>query len=126
MEKEKTAKKHALLNQIESGTMKGNKIKILKYGISAKVFTYQDVMFRTGISETNVTARLSDLEDYGFFKKTETIDTKGGRFSLFTYISDPVRQAEHADKRFKEGFRRWVNNAVKYAELADVTLKSVN
>ncbi len=118
-----TPKQIALKEQIETGTLKNAMAKILNIIITHKKVTIQNIIYWTGIKESTVVARLSDLEDLGMIIRNGVTDDK--KHSYWSYVKNNEQWDSFAKIRQKQKFLSWKKRGLLlYSNLMSDTLKS--
>lgn len=116
------AKLKALKNQKESGQMQTDLSRIEAYAKRQKYFFLPEVIRDLNISEKTASGRLSDLEDSGILHKECRLNTRyGGKYSVFRYVSDPIKQKEYAHTRKLKKFNTWLKKASYFKDMIDET-----
>lgn len=97
----------ALFEQIDSGKMESDKVKILK-AIIEKPRTIESFTL-IGMRYSTVTARLSDLCDLGLVKKHIN---PCGKYSYFSYVKDENEQQRLRDELMTEKRQNYIKRGV--------------
>ena len=111
------AKIQALFNQIESGKMKTDSAKILKYIIESGVCTTPDIEFKFGLKHQTASARITGLEKIGIIERVGTIETHSGTHTLYKHQPDPIKIAENAHEYRMKSFGKWLKRGRNFKEL---------
>ena len=111
------AKIEALLNQIESGKMKTDSAKILKYIIDSGICTTPDVEFKFAMKHQTASARMCSLEKIGIIERAGTVDTQSGTHTLYRYQSNPIKIAENAHEYRMKSYGKWLKRGRNFKEL---------
>lgn len=108
----KSPKLKALKQQIESGKIITDAAKILN-SIINNHRTIKSIIPDTGIKESTIVARLSDLEDLGVITKSGTLKYNSIEYTIWEYEPDPIKQNININKVQIRKYLQWRSRGLK-------------
>lgn len=105
----------AYLKQIESGQIKTDKARILKYIIDNNGGNIIHLRSLLNIKHQTLTARISDLLDDGIIYVKGTFND--GKYSKFAYEPDKEKQKENRKKRRYDKYLQWKSKGEGFKDL---------
>ncbi|MAX71835.1 MAG: hypothetical protein CMC76_12190 [Flavobacteriaceae bacterium] len=113
----------AFLKGINNGTFNSQKAKIYAYIKRNPEHTIEDIkFFSTGMRESSITARVSDLLDMGVIKITGQFESKVSKVSKLVIVTDPKEIEQLAKDRNKSK----KNHAIKRLLKEDISDETRN
>lgn len=104
----------ALMKQIESGQLKSDKARILKFIIDRKGSNIIHMTSILGMKHQTLTARLSDLEDLGVIYAHSTLNN--GTHTNFKYQPDEEMQKTYSKHRRYIKYLAWKKREKQFSE----------
>ena len=105
MNKEKTPKIKAYLNEIRTGKLTSNKTRVLQFIIYANGSDVETMRSKLNIAHQTLTSALSHLEDEGIIYKAGT--TSEGNYTVYKYEHIEELQRKNAQNTHIAKFEAW-------------------
>lgn len=116
------AKMKTYHNQLVSGNIKNNMLKVLhfikKHSESNEVYYYNDILTMKAflkMSHQTLTSAISHLEDCGMVKivdQKQYPEIKGSHYSVYEYVKTEEERNELIEKRSAEKYKAWIKRGM--------------
>ncbi len=103
----------ALMAQIDSGQIKNDAARILKFIIDQKFSSLPIICDLLGMPEKTVSARLSGLQDIGIIEVVEPKEGEVDEFQVYKHQPYPLAQVKNHHQRRKAKFNQWKKRGAK-------------
>ena len=97
----------ALLNQIHSGKMQSDMVRILYYIKKHPFTTLPEIERKLNLLNQTASPRISDLLDLGLIEESGETKKGNSTYSYFRFQPDPNKQTKNAFERKKIKFNHW-------------------
>ena len=120
------AKAQTWLEQLRTGAIKSNIVRVLKYiqdaGIGGtSIYEMRDAL---GMSHQSLTATISILADTGLLFEAGMFQRGSSWYTIYVFVANEDARREIADKRRREKFQQWLNRGVdEYTDLMSPQFK---
>ncbi|CAB4146903.1 hypothetical protein UFOVP518_3 [uncultured Caudovirales phage] len=121
---EYSAKIKTWINQIDTGNIKSNTARVLRY-IKNNQFT-DITSIRKHISHQTATSILSELMDSGIVKVVGDRNVNDSFYSVLKYVDDPAEQVQVSHARKMNKYKAWVERGMNdFDGIIDPELKKL-
>jgi hypothetical protein len=108
------AKVETWLEQIRTGAIKSNLVRVLKHIQDAGIHgtSIYDMRETLGMSHQSLTATISQLADEGLLFEAGQFQVKTSWYTIYIYVSNENARKEIAQKRRQEKFMQWLERGL--------------
>lgn len=120
------AKVETWLEQIRTGAIKSNIVRVLKHIQDAGVHgtSIYDMRETLGMTHQSLTAVVSMLADEGLLFEAGVFQVKTSWYTIYVYVSNEESRKEIARKRKAEKYHQWLQRGVdEYLDLMSAQLR---
>ena len=114
------AKVETWLEQIRTGAIKSNLVRVLKHIQDAGIHgtSIYDMRETLGMSHQSLTATISQLADEGLLFEGGQFQVKTSWYTIYIYVSNEDARKEIAQKRRQEKFMQWIERGLnEYSDM---------
>jgi len=113
------ASKQTLLDQIDSGKIETDKLKVLNSVIKHGKGTYKEIASRIKINENIAQKRASDLFNDGYLYEDSTLTTSKGHYTVYEFEPNEELRKKRAENIRYEKYVKWSKKGIDFQDLID-------
>ena len=109
------AKVETWLEQIRTGAIKSNIVRVLKHIQDAGIHgtSIYDMREKLGMTHQSLTAVVSMLADEGLLFEAGVFQVKTSWYTIYVFVSNEDARKEIARKRKEEKFNQWLQRGIE-------------